>query len=66
MTLGGRQILDAFQVRDVVRRRFYPRTWTASRKQALSLQRKWLRAWRRAPGVRCQVGPRPPASAREV
>jgi hypothetical protein len=56
MTLAGRTILDALQIRAVARECFYPRTWTASPREALSLQRKWLAAWRRAPGCRVPIG----------
>ena len=47
MMLGGISIVSAWQVREVARR-FYPNN--------IRLQRKWLRAWRRAPGPRCAVG----------
>ena len=57
-TLGGQFIVDALQLRAIAQK-FYPPTWTASARQARRLQRKWLHAWRRAPGVRVAIGPRP-------
>ena len=58
MILRGHSMVDALQVRAVARV-LYPRTWTASRREAHRLQRKWLHAWRIAPGARVQIGPRP-------
>lgn len=55
MKIDGVSIVDALQLREVARR-FYPPTWTASRREAKRLQRRWLAAWRRAPGARVQIG----------
>ena len=56
MVLGGRQILDAMQVREAARR-FFPVCGTCSLRQALRLRRRWVRAWRRAEGAKVPIGP---------
>lgn len=49
MKIGDVEILWKWDMR-LAAQRFYPGN--------IRLQRKWLRAWRRAPGPRVQVGPR--------
>lgn len=56
MKIGEVLIVDRWSYR-VVARRFYP--------GAPSMQRKWLRAYRRAPGPRCAIGSRCEEERRE-
>ena len=56
MRIGGVLIVDQWSYREVARR-FYP--------GEPSLQRKWLRAHRRAPGPRCSIGTRCEEELRE-
>jgi predicted RNA polymerase sigma factor len=48
--IGNVQIVDKWSMREVAQA-FYPGN--------ISMQRKWLRAWRRAPGARVPVGKMP-------